>query len=203
MKGAFIRVYLRLRPPGRIPMLTENELWILSFYRTSEISGALFFGRLARSLKPGAIQRDMTKHFSDEALHAWYWTSCIENLGAQPLKLSEAYQDQYLAAAGMPANLMEVLAITQIFEKRVIHQYARHRRVPNVPPRVRETLDKITEDEKWHITWIRDALKGMEPEYGKDLIEATLNRFWEADQEVYRKTMEEHEERIRHLINLK
>ncbi len=184
-------------------MLTENELWILSFYRTSEISGALFFGRLARSMKPGAIQLDMTKHFSDEALHAWYWTSCIEHLGARPLKLNEAYQDQYLAAAGLPANLMEVLAITQIFEKRVIHQYARHRRVPNVPPIVQETLDKIMEDEKWHIAWIREALKGMEPGYGKDLIGATLKRFWEADQKVYRKTMEEHEERIQHLINLK
>ena len=30
--------------------LPEHELWMLSFYRTSEISGALFFGRLARSL---------------------------------------------------------------------------------------------------------------------------------------------------------
>src|SRR5207244_5261114 len=106
----------------------------LSFYRTSEISGSLFFGRLARSMKPGPIQRDMTKHFSDEALHAWYWTSCIENLGAQPLKLREAYQDQYLAAAGMPANLMEILAITQIFERRVVNQYARHSRLSNVDP---------------------------------------------------------------------
>ena len=66
-------------------MIDENELWILSFYRTSEISGALFFGTLARSMRPGPIQHDMTKHFSDEALHSWYWTSCINNLGAQPL----------------------------------------------------------------------------------------------------------------------
>lgn len=184
-------------------MLSENELWILSFYRTSEISGALFFGKLAKSMKPGNIQRDMTKHFSDEALHSWYWTSCIERLGAQALKLSEAYQDQYLAAAGMPVNLMEVLAITQVFEKRVVNQYARHHQVPGLQPEVRDTLAMIMVDEKWHIEWIHDALKRMEPEYGKDFIEATLSRFRQADQDVYGKTMQEHEERIEDLVRLK
>lgn len=184
-------------------MLNENELWILSFYRTSEISGALFFGKLAKSMKPGAIQRDMTKHFSDEALHSWYWTSCIERLGAQPLRLNEAYQDQYLAAAGLPVNLMEVLAITQVFEKRVINQYARHNQISALQPEVRETLATIMIDEKWHIEWIHDALKTMEPEYGKDFIEATLHRFWQADQDVYSKTMQEHEERITELVRLK
>jgi hypothetical protein len=43
----------------------------------------------------------------------------------------------------------------------------------------------------------------MESEYGKDLIEATLKRFWQADQDVYSKTMQEHEERIENLIKLK
>jgi len=47
--------------------VTDDELWILSFYRTSEISGALFFGRLAKSLRPSEIQHDLSKHFADEA----------------------------------------------------------------------------------------------------------------------------------------
>lgn len=184
-------------------MLGENEIWILSFYRTSEISGALFFGRLARSIKPGPIQHDLTKHFADEAQHAWYWTSCLERLGAEPLKLDEAYQDQYVTAAGLPANLMEVLAITQIFEKRVINQYARHSQVPGVEPEVRETLARIMTDEKWHIQWIGEALKGMEGEYGKDVVQATLKHFAEADREVYERTVREHEERLQHLIKAK
>jgi hypothetical protein len=184
-------------------LLSEDELWVLSFYRISEISGALFFGKLAKSMKPGELQRDMTRHFSDEALHAWYWTSCIERLGAQPLKLSEAYQDQYLATAGMPVNLMEVLAITQVFEKRVINQYARHNQIPGLQPEVRDTLARIMVDEKWHIEWIHGALKHMETEYGKDVIEATLGRFWQADQDVYSKTMREHEERMTDLAGLK
>lgn len=179
--------------------LNENELWLLSFYRTSEISGALFFGRLARSQKPGDIQRDMSKHFADEAQHAWYWTSCITRLGGFPMNLSTAYQDQYVAAAGLPANMMEVLALTQTFERRVIGQYALHRKLPGLRPEVLETLDRIMQDETWHIDWVTKALRKMEPEYGKDLIEKTMSRYWQADQEVYRKTLEEHKERIDYL----
>lgn len=184
------------------PKLSENELWLLSFYRTSEISGALFFGRLARSVS-GPIQRDMTKHFSDESLHAWYWTSCIDRLGAAPLKLNNAYQDQYISAAGMPGNLMEVLALTQVFERRVINQYALHSRVQDLKVEVAETIARIMQDEKWHIEWVGKALKNMEKEYGRDQVKATLARFTAADREVYQKTMAEHEERIKDLIRIK
>ena len=182
-------------------MISKNELWLLSFYRVSEISGALFFGRLARSMRPSSIQADMTKHFSDEAMHAWYWTDCIERLGAKPLKLDVAYQDQYLVAAGMPVNIMEILAITQVFERRVINQYKRHSRTVGTQQAVCQTIARIMQDERWHIQWIRNALQEMEPEYGKDHIEATMQRYMQADLEVYRKTMCEHEERVRHLMH--
>jgi 1,2-phenylacetyl-CoA epoxidase catalytic subunit len=178
----------------------DNELWVLSYYRTSEISGSLFFGRLARSMRPGPLQRDMTKHFADESQHAWYWTHCIETMGGRAHKMAEAYQDQYFEAAGMPVNYMEVLAITHIFERRVINQYSQHLSVPGSHPAVKQTLKTIMKDEKWHIQWVRDALLGMEGEYGRDHVRATLERFQNADQEVYRKTMKEHEERARDLF---
>lgn len=180
-------------------MIDGNLHWLLSFYRTSEISGALFFGELAKRLRPSAIQQDMTRHFADEAAHARYWTDCMAELGVAPLKLGTAYQDQYLAAAGMPANLMEILAITQVFEKRVVAQYALHDRSPNTPEPVRRTLAAIMEDEAWHIRWIRDALAGMEREYGADHIRSTLRRYILADREVYRRTVLEHRERVREL----
>jgi len=176
--------------------LDENLRWVLSFYRTSEISGALFFGELARSLRPSAIQQDMTRHFADEANHARYWTDCLEKLGAEPLKLPMSYQNQYLAAAGMPTNLMEILAITQVFEKRVVAQYKLHARSPNTPDVVRKTIDTIMDDERWHISWIRDALTRMEDEYGADNIRDTLRRFTLADRDVYQRTTREHRERL-------
>jgi bacterioferritin (cytochrome b1) len=176
--------------------IDPNLHWILSFYRTSEISGALFFGELARTLRPSAIQQDMTRHFADEANHARYWTDCLAKLGAEPLKLPVAYQNQYVSAAGMPANIMEILAITQVFEKRVVGQYTLHANSPGTPEVVRDTIDTIMDDEKWHIEWIRDALQGMEDDYGADNIRDTLRRFTLADREVYKNTAEEHAERI-------
>ncbi|RYZ65002.1 MAG: ferritin-like domain-containing protein [Proteobacteria bacterium] len=181
-------------------VISENDRWLLSFYRTSEISGALFFGRLAKSLPAGPIQTDLTKHFADESQHAWYWTRCLDTLGEAPMKLPSAYQDQYLAAAGMPTNVMEILGITLIFEKRVIGQYNLHRQLPNIHPEIKKTIELITEDEKWHIQWVTNALKGLETEYGEEHVRATLRRFREADQEVYKKTIAEHEDRIRHVL---
>jgi hypothetical protein len=182
-------------------MLSENELWLLSFYRSSEISGALFFGKLAQSIKSGPIQHDMTKHFADEATHSWYWTQCIERLGSKPLKLRQVYQDQYIEAAGMPVNIMEVLAITQVFELRVISQYAVHSQAHGLDPVIGETLHRIMEDEKWHIEWIRDALHEMENQHGHDLVEKTIRKFKEADREVYSHTMSEHGERIKEILH--
>jgi bacterioferritin (cytochrome b1) len=181
-------------------MLTNNELWLLSFYRTSEISGSLFFGRLARSMKPGRTQHDMTKHFADEAAHAWQWTNCIETLGESPLKLTHAYQDNYLEAAGIPANLMEVLAVTQVFEQRVIGQYAMHAKVPELEPTIKDTLKIIMADERWHIEWIKRALAEMEKEYGPAEIEAALARFRQADRLVYEQASLEHEDQLATLL---
>jgi len=177
-------------------MIDENLHWILSFYRSSEISGALFFGELARTIRPSAIQQDMTRQFADEANHARYWTDCLAKLGKEPLKIDATYQNQYLAAAGMPTNLMEILAITQVFEKRVVSQYTLHSKSPSVPMEVKQTIADIMEDECWHIQWIRDALKKMEVDYGADNIKATLKHFTDADREVYRATTLEHQERL-------
>lgn len=180
--------------------LSENDKWLLSFYRTSEISGALFFGRLARSLPGGPIQNDLTQHFADESAHSSYWTKCLNELGENPIKIHSAYQDQYIEAAGMPTNIMEILGITLIFEKRVIGQYAIHHQAENLNPAIKATLDKIMNDEKWHVQWVTDALKNLEKDYGADHIANTLKRYREADQAVYQKTISEHGERVQHIL---
>ena len=51
----------------------DAERWLLSFYRSSEISGALFFGRLANVIRDPRVQLDLTRHFADESQHArWF-----------------------------------------------------------------------------------------------------------------------------------
>ena len=182
-------------------MLDENTLWLLSFYRTSEISGSLFFGRLARTVRDARIQHDLSRHYADEAQHAWYWTDCLTRLDSKPLTLDAAYQDRYLEAAGIPANLMEILALTQVFERRVIRQYAIHGRAPALHPAIGETLDRIMRDEKWHIRWVRDALGRMAQEYSADAVNGALKRYMDADAEVYRATLAEHADRVQHLLD--
>jgi hypothetical protein len=176
--------------------LSDDELFLLSYYRSSEINGSLFFGRLARVLRPGPIQHDLSKHFADEAAHAWYWTECIDRLGARPIKLADAYQDRYLEAAGVPVNLMEVLAITLVFERRVINQYARHLAAPAIAPEIASTIDRIMQDEKWHVQWVREALGGLEERYGEEHVAETLKRYRDADREVYAQTVAEFEARL-------
>ncbi len=179
--------------------LNENDLWLLSYYRSSEINAALFFGRVARTVKTGKLQAEVTHHFADEANHARYWNECINDLDASPIKLRDSYQDEYLQTIGMPANLMEVMAITQVLEKRVIGQYRQHLRVPDVHPRVRQTIEKIMVDERWHIQYVRDALRGMEARYGTDHVANTIARFTEGDREVYAKRLAEYGERVEFL----
>jgi demethoxyubiquinone hydroxylase (CLK1/Coq7/Cat5 family) len=176
--------------------LSENDLWLLSYYRSSEINAALFFGRIARTIRPGRLQAEVTHHFADEANHAQYWTDCVNDLGANPIKLRDTYQDQYLEAMGTPANLMEVMAITQVLEKRVIGHYHQHLRVPGLHPRIRQTIEQIMLDERWHIEYVRDALAGMEGRYGAQHIADTLARFGRGDEEVYARSLAEHGERI-------
>lgn len=176
--------------------LADNDRWLLSYYRSSEISGALFFGRVARLVRPGKLQAEVTHHFADEANHARYWNECVNDLDTVPIKMRDAYQDQYFDAVGTPSNLMEVMAITQVFEKRVIGQYRSHLRVPDLHPRIRQTLEKIMIDERWHIQYVRESLEEMAGRYGREHVDAAISRYTEADQEVYAKTVAEYEERL-------
>ena len=177
-------------------MIDDNELWLLSYYRVSEMAGAVFFGRVAQLLGPRACAFDLTRHFAEEAQHAWYWTRCIEELGAKPIALPHAYQDGYAAAGGLPTNLMEVLAATQVFERRAISQYARHGRRAHLNPVVAETLATILADERGHLAWVKAALADMAPRYGEARIRAAVARFQAADRQVrcYQELLQRHAE---------
>ncbi|MEM7245411.1 MAG: ferritin-like domain-containing protein [Acidobacteriota bacterium] len=176
--------------------MTDHDRWLISFYRESELAGALFFGRLARHLPAGPLQVDMTRHFAEESQHAWLWSRCLDELGGRPMNVAEAYQARYVAAAGLPANLLEVLAVTHVFEARVIGQYSRHLHVEGVHPLVADTLRSIMEDERWHLQWVGEALEVERRAGREEEVDAALARFRQADQEVYREHCLEHDERL-------
>ena len=139
----------------------------------------------------------LTHHFADEAQHAWYWTNTLHELGVEPLNLSESYQDRYLKEAGLPANLMEVLAVTQVFEQRVIRQYHQHlARSEKQPKPVIDTLRRIMIDERWHIAWVRKTLDTMREKHGGDCVDAAIDRFRAADDRIYQSLSNEHLDRL-------
>jgi hypothetical protein len=178
--------------------VAENERWLLSFYRSSEINGALFFGRVARTVR-GPLQVDLTQHFADEANHAAYWSRCMDDLGLPAIRLGRSYQDQYLETVGLPASLMEVMAITQIFEKRAIYVYRRHLRQPGTHAAIRGTIERIMRDERWHVSYVKEALDGMAKEVGAQTVADTVSRFAVADEEVYARALAEFGERMEFL----
>ena len=181
----------------------EAERWLLSYYRASEIDGALFFGRLAKVIRDPAVQCDLTRHFADESQHSRWWTDCMDELGIRPMKVVSSYQDAYLEAGGAPANVMEVLAVTLAFEKRVAGSYASHARVATVAAPIRATLAKIMKDEGWHIQWVSKALQDLEPVYGPDAVRAAIQRYADADREVYQRTLAEHDDVVQSLQHFK
>jgi rubrerythrin len=170
---------------GRPLEIDRKELWILSYYRVSEIGGAMLFGKVARRIKDERLRVLLTRHFSDEARHAWLWTDAIVRVGGVPLDIPTTYQSRYGAEAGVPATELDLLAITQIFEKRVIDQYRSHQRRRGTHPVVADTLQQIMVDESWHLKWVKDELKRLEADLGRTAVAGALERYRAIDARVY------------------
>ena len=103
--------------------------------------------------------------------------------------MAETYQTRYYAEIGMPASLLEILTLTQVFERRVIRHFRAHLKWPNVHPAVAETLHRMIEDEVGHISWVKDRLDRYAAERGEAVVTETMRRFTEVDERVYEAAM--------------
>lgn len=170
---------------GKELEVPRSELWIMSYYRVSEIAGAMLFGKVARRIKDETLRVLMSRHFADEARHAWVWTDAIVKVGGIPLEIPNTYQSRYGAEVGLPTSELELLGITQIFEKRVIQQYRAHQKRKGIHPVVAAALKDIMSDEQWHLKWVKDQLKALEKQHGKQAVADTVERYREIDERVY------------------
>lgn len=175
--------YEKTRP--RTLEISENELWLLSYYRESELAGALLMGRLARETDDDDLRVRLTEHCAEEARHAWAWTECIERVGGTPRKVSETYQSRYHAAVGNPTNLLEVLALTQVFERRVVRHFRAHLSWPGTHPEIKRTLQQLIDEEAGHIRWVKDRLDAYAVANGQAVVDEMMERFKRVDEEVY------------------
>lgn len=163
----------------------ENELWILSYYRASELAGALVMGRLAGLTDDDDLRVHLTEHCAEEANHAWLWTQTILEVGSTPRRVSETYQDRYCKAIGPPTTVLDVLALTQVFERRVVKHFRDHLRRPGTHPAVARTLQRMIAEEAGHIGWVKKRLDDWAIKAGGAAVSETLQRFREVDQRVY------------------
>ena len=169
--------------------ISENDLWILSYYRESELAGGLIMGRLAHETDDDDLRVHLTEHCAEETMHAWLWTETILKVGGTPKRVAETYQTRYYAEIGMPASMLEVLTLTQVFERRVIRHFRAHLKWPDVHPAVAATLKRMIEDEVGHINWVKDRLDRYAAEKGEAIVAETMRRFTEVDDRVYEAAM--------------
>lgn len=170
--------------------ITRQELDALNFYRASELHGGLILGALVRRAREPQLILDLTRHAAEEVVHARLWTETILAVGGRPAPVRDTYQARYAAVVGTPLTLLDVLALTQVFERRVYRHFTEHLKRPGTHPAVAATLQRMLEEEKGHLTWVKrwlDVQAATRPEAVRD----TMRRYAAADAVVYRALLAE------------
>lgn len=168
--------------------IQPDELWVLSYYRASELAGALFFGRLARRVADPKMAVLLTSHFAEEAQHARLWTETIRSLGHWPVQITETYQSRYAREIGLPTSMAQILVLTRVFEERIYRHFNLHARRPDVHPLVKETLLSMLRDEDRHLDWVRDKLAEYDAAGLADIASLT-RQYKEVDESIYREAL--------------
>ena len=159
--------------------VTRNLAWKLNWYRQSELEGSLLLGRMVRVAANGELIARLMKHCADEARHGHLWSECLRELGLPYIRIHRSYQSFFLEHGGTPSTLTEVLAFTQIFERRVHKRFAEELAAPDVPVAARTTFEIMIHDEKDHLEWVHDWLKPLAD------APALLKKYIEIDAAVY------------------
>jgi len=164
--------------------ITERELTLLNFYRASELHGGLVLGRLVQHVRDPELIVRLTEHSAEEVMHAQLWTETIIAVGGQVRPVRETYQSRYARHVGTPISLVEVLALTQVFERRVYRHFTEHLHRPATHPSVCQTLERMLEEEKGHLRWVKRWLDEQAAIRGP-MVAETLARYTAADAVVY------------------
>jgi hypothetical protein len=170
--------------------ITPRELDFLNFYRASELHGGLILGQIARRARGSELVLDLTRHSAEEVVHAQLWTETIIAVGGQVRPVRETYQARYARFVGTPMALVDILALTQVFERRVYRHFTEHLHRPTTHPRVRATLARMLEEEKGHLRWVKRWLDEQARVRGSAVTDA-LARYTAADALVYAEMTEE------------
>jgi bacterioferritin (cytochrome b1) len=161
------------------------DILLFSYYRDAELRGADLILRLINRTDNLNLQENLTRHLADETNHAWLWTERIRALGGDPIKIDNGYHRHLRRKAGLPSNLLDLLALTYVVEERASKRYEEHTARPDVDPDTRTALEVMRIDEDWHLAWVSEALKDLEQSEGAEKVAATLDRYRKLEAEAF------------------
>lgn len=164
--------------------VSPTEIALLNFYRASELHGGLILGQMVRRTRDPELILRLTEHSAEEVMHALLWTETIIAVGGRPAPVRDTYQTRYAEAVGTPISMLEILALTQVFERRVYRHFTLHLRKPDVHPAVAATLRRMLEEEKGHLTWVKHWLDSQ-PGKRQAEVRDVLRRYETADEHIY------------------
>jgi bacterioferritin (cytochrome b1) len=170
----------------------DRELDLLNFYRASELHGGLILAQLVRRVRDPQLVLALTRHAAEEVVHAQCWTETIITLGGTPRPVRDTYQSRYARALRAPVSLFHVLALTQVFERRVFRHFTLHLRRPGTHPAICATLRRLLDEERDHLSWVKTWLDDQEKLRGRELVIRTMREFSEADETIYAELCDEY-----------
>jgi bacterioferritin (cytochrome b1) len=170
----------------------SREIDLLNFYRASELHGGLILAQLVRRVRDPQLVLALTRHAAEEVVHAQCWTETILTLGGVPRPVRDTYQARYARVLRAPISLFHVLALTQVFERRVFRHFTLHLRRPGTHPAVCATLRRLLDEERDHLSWVKTWLDQQEKVRGRDLVVRTMHTFTEADETIYAELCDEY-----------
>lgn len=163
---------------------TDRELWLLNFYRNSELHGALLMGRLARSLSGTELLVNVTRHCATEARHAALLTEVIAELGGEIDPKIGTIQEHYSRDGGVPKALVDLLVLSETLENRVLSAYREHLQSTSLHPKVRDVLEEILREEEEHGTGEDAWLDRILHAHPVSQVEASRRKWAEIDRKV-------------------
>ena len=163
---------------------SNSEISVLNFYRASELHGGLILGQMVRRTRDPELILNLTRHSAEEVMHAQLWTETIVAIGGRPSPVRDTYQTRYAGEVGMPISMLEILALTQVFERRVYRHFMEHLRRPDVRPVVAATLRRMLDEERGHLTWVKKWLDKQSAQRPEEVREV-MRRYAAVDERVY------------------
>ncbi len=161
------------------------KILLFNYYRDAELRGADLILRLINLAENQNIQEKLARHLADATNHAWLWTERILALGGEPMRIDNGYHRQLRRKAGLPANFLDLLALTCVVAERAHKRYTEHAARPDVAPETLKILHEMQADEKAHLTWITEKIAELEAKEGKEKVDAALRHYREIEAAVF------------------